>query len=160
MLRGVPRDAFEIARRVEETFDLAVRLHGGAEFGRLGDRVFELDTEDFWNQLRDAIDVAKRHPEYPPDIANCSLGLERSEGHDLRDLHLVVATLERIPLRHGTVVFLRHITNHLLTPTHAEIHIDVGHRNPFGIQEPFEDDVVFDRVDIRDVHAVGDQTSG
>jgi hypothetical protein len=52
------------------------------------------------------------------------LDSKRAEGDDLR--HLVAA------------VFALHVADHLFAAVHAEVDVEVGHRDPFGVQEALE----------------------
>ena len=156
-------------RRVDQALpDLPVGIHQRAQLGGLRDASCELDAEHLGNQLRDPVDIAEGHAEHAADVPDRRLGLERSEGHDLRDLHRVVLPVEgRVlasgdppPRSHVTVVLVRDVADHLLAAAHAEVDVDVRHRDALGIQEALEDDVVLDRVDVRDVHAVRDEAAG
>ncbi len=51
------------------------------------------------------------------------------------------------------------VIDHLVPPVHAEIHVKVGHRNPLGIQEPLEQQVEFDRVEIGNLQRISHQRS-
>ena len=51
-------------------------------------------------------------------------------------------------------VLFRNIGNDLIPPVIAKIHIKIGHTHPFGVEEPFEQQVVFDGVDAGDADAV------
>ena len=52
-------------------------------------------------------------------------------------------------------ILLRHKLEHLATPRVVEIHVDIGHRDSVGVQEPLEQQVVLNRVDVRDAKRVG-----
>ncbi len=66
-----------------------------------------------------------------------------AEGDDLADL---------VP-----PVLLGNVLDHLLAAVLAEVHVDIGHGDPLGVEEAFEKQVVGDRVDIGDPDGVGDQ---
>ena len=152
--RGVARQALELARRLEEPLHLPVRLDARAQLGRLRERLLELDAERLGHQLRDPVDVAEGHAEHAPDVADRRLRLQRPEGHDLRDAHL---------LGFGVAVpsyFSAHVADHLVAAAHAEVDVDVRHRDALGVEEALEDDVVLDRIDAGDAEPVRDEAAG
>ena len=114
-------------------------------------RLVEADAERLGDQLGDAVDVAVGHAEHAADVADRGARLQLAEGDDLRDAPPVVAL---------AVVLLGDVADHLVAPRHAEVDVDVGHRDPLGVQEALEDDVVLDRIDAGDAEAVGDQAAG
>ena len=57
-------------------------------------------------------------------------------------------------------VFSRDVVDHLAAPVHAEVDVDVGHGDAFGIQEALEQQFVLQRIDIGDPQRIGDQRSG
>ena len=111
------------------------RFTGGFIIGqRLGD------------QSHNAGGFGKGNVQYPCDILEYGLDLQGTESSDLGD-----------PVRS---VFCRDVVDDLLPALIAEVDIEVGHGDPFRIQEPLEYQVVLDRVDIGDGHAIGDQGTG
>jgi hypothetical protein len=98
------------------------------------------NVEHVGHELGNAIDVGKAHVEHPADIFNRGARAQRVEGDDLR--HLPAAVL------FGDVL------DDLAAPVHAEVDIDVRHADAFGIQEPLEQQSVFERVDVGDLHGV------
>ena len=124
--RGVAQQPFDLLAIGEQTFhDLfAARFLAQTRFvfQRLfdGDRFDALDRD----HLGKAVHLPVRHLQDPPNIAHGSLGQQRTKGDDLP--HLVAP------------IFLLHIADHFFTAIHAEVDIEVGHRDPFRIQEPLE----------------------
>ena len=57
-------------------------------------------------------------------------------------------------------IALRRVADHLVSISGVEVHVDVRHRDASGIQETFEQKVVFDRVEIGDPEGVGHRTTG
>ncbi len=153
VFRDVAREPFELARGLEQASHLPVRFDAGAQFGRLLMRLLERRAERLGDQLRDAVDVGVGHTERAADIAQRRLRLQRPEADDLRDAHLVGRRLR------GAVVLLGDVADHRVAPAHAEVDVDVRHRDAFGVEEALEEDVVLDRVDAGDAEAVGDQAS-
>ena len=66
---------------------------------------------------------------------------------------MICATLAR-------AVLVRDVLDDLAAPALAEVDVDVGQRDALGVQEPLEDEVVLDRIDVRDPQAVGDEAAG
>ncbi len=68
---------------------------------------------------------------------------------------------ERDDLRHPVgPVLLRDIADHPLAAAHREVDVDVRHRHALGIQEALEQQVVGQRVDVRDLQAVRHDAAG
>ncbi len=79
-------------------------------------------------------------PEHSGRVAHRGPGLDGREGHDLR--HAVCA------------VALGGVPDHLAPVALVEVHVDVGHLLAPGVQEPLEEQVVTDRVEVDDPEAV------
>ncbi len=99
VLGGVAREPLEVAGGVEQALDLGIHVHQCPQLRRLRDRVVELDAQHVGDQLRDPVDVTEGHPEHASDVPDRGFGLKRSESHDLRDLHSVVAPVEVVAVR-------------------------------------------------------------
>ena len=78
-------------------------------------------------------------------VAHRGPGLDPPEGDDLG--HMVA------PVALGRVV------DHLVPMARVEVHVDVGHRHPRRVEEPLEQQVVADRVEVGDAQAVGHRTA-
>jgi len=52
------------------------------------------------------------------------------------------------------------IVDHLAAPAHAEIDINIGHRDAFRIKKTLEEQFVLQRIDVGDTQRIGDQRSG
>ena len=113
----------------------------GSELWFLFQSFFQFDAKSVRNLLGQLIDIAERDTEGSPDIANHRLGRHRPEGDDLT--HSIFAVL------------LLHVLDHLFTAIHAEVDVDVRHRDPVRVEESFKDEVVFERAEIGDREAVG-----
>ncbi len=67
---------------------------------------------------------------------------------------------KRDDLRHVLAsVFLRDVINQLASPPHAEININIRHRNSFRIQEPFEQQIVLQWINVGNPQRITDQAS-
>ena len=105
--------------------------------------VLQRDLQHVGHQFGQLVRVGVGHPQYPAHVADNGLGRHGAEGYDLG--HVAFAVL------------LPHVVNDLLPPLVAEVHVEIRHGHPFGVQKPLEQQGVFQRVDIRDAHAVGRQ---
>ena len=79
------------------------------------------------------------------NILDTHLGRHGAIGDDLSDL---IST-----------VFFYYIINYFLPSFIIEVSINIGHRLTVGIKEPFEEQVIFNRIDIGDTNAIGYHTS-
>ena len=97
------------------------------------------------HRLGDAVGhrVAGLAEEHPRRVLDRGLRLDRGVGDDLRDPVLAV--------------LLGDVADHLAAPALVEVHVDVGHRDALGVEEPLEDQLVLDRVEVGDAQDVGDE---
>jgi hypothetical protein len=112
----------------------------------LAQRLVERDTELEGDQLGDAVGEAVILSQNARDVAYHGLRRERPIGDDLR--HTVAA------------VSFRHVVDDPVATLHAEIDVEVGHRHAFRVQEPLEQQVVAQRVEIGDSQHEGHERSG
>lgn len=56
--------------------------------------------------------------------------------------------------------FVGGVAHHLTAATVVEVDIDVGHRRALGVEEPLEQQTVWNRVDVGDAQGVSDQRAG
>ena len=113
--------------------------------GLSSERFLERHVERRRDRLRDAIGVGVWDVHHPGDVADDRARLHRPERDDLRD---VLA-----PVLVGDVL------DHLAAAALAEVDVDVWQRHAFRVQEALEDEVVLDRIDVRDPEAVRDQAA-
>ena len=115
--------------------ELGARLHAVLEARRaallrVGDQLGEA--------VADAVVVAE-------DARGVARGRARehaAEGDDLRDA--------------VGAVLLGHVADHAIAAADGEVDVDVRHRHALGVEEALEQQVVAERVDVRDLEAVGD----
>ena len=143
--RGVTGHAFEPACHGEQLLDALVLLLHLLEGGTLGERLLERHVERGRNRLRDTVGVRVRDVHHARDIAHRRARLHRPECDDLRDV---------LP-----AVLPRDVLDDLPAAPFAEVDVDIRERHALGIEEPLEDEVVLDRIDVRDPQAVGDEAS-
>ncbi|CAB4639765.1 unannotated protein [freshwater metagenome] len=58
-----------------------------------------------------------------------------------------------------SAVFIGRVFDHLIAIARVEVHVDVGHRNTAWIEKPFEQQIVFDWIQIGYLQAVGNGTT-
>ena len=144
--RGVARHPFEAPGDGEQLLDLRVALLHLPQRLALVERLLQRHVERRRNLLGDLVDVGERHLQHAADVAHDRLRLHRAEGDDLRDVLAAV-----LP---------RHVLDHLAAAPLAEVDVDIRQRHALGVQEPLEDQIEVDRIDVGDPHAVGDQAAG
>ena len=154
----LPLEALEVPRGVDDLLHLRVGLVEGAHLGGLGvalvARVEHAGERDVLahdrgrHRLGDAVGhrVAGLPVEHPCRVLDRGLRLDRGVGDDLGDLLLAV--------------LLGGVADHLAAPALVEVHVDVGHGDALGVEEPLEDQLVVDRVQIGDAQDVGHQRAG
>src|ERR1700716_4182831 len=97
------------------------------------------------DELRDLDDDAVGNLEPAACVADgCARG-HRPEGDDLGDA-----------IR---AVLLAHVVDDAFSSVDGEVDVDVGHRLAAGVEEPPEEQVVADRVDVGDLEAVRDEAA-
>ena len=143
--RGVPGQAFETLRDVEGARHHRVLVAKRLQLWFAGDRGRQRHRRGriLRHQLGQLVDLAIRHLQHAPDVAQHTARLQRSEGDDLR--HLIAA------------IALLHVVDHLAAPVLAEVDVEVGHRHAFRIEEALEQQTKADRIEIGDGQRIGDQ---
>ncbi len=109
-------------------------------------RIWQLDAQRGGNQFGDAIHFGVRNIHGAANIFHRRLGRHGAEGDDLRNIF--------------AAVFLRDVINHFAAAPHAEINIDIRHGDALGIQEALKNQVVLQRIDVRDAQRVAHQAAG
>ena len=133
---GVAREAFELHCQIDQPLHLGIILVFASEIrrtvqrARQGPRVGRVVGD----HLAQPVHLAVAHLQNPPAIAQHRACLELAEGDDLRDLIRAVAVL--------------HIADHFAAPRFAEVDVEVGHGHAFGVQEPFEQQAKFERIEV------------
>ena len=158
MHADVAGHAFELLRQLDQVLDIfllldALRQHR-LRLDRIGvlvalllgvGRVLQGDMQArlVRDQLGDAVTEGVAHVHGPAHVADhrpCGHG---AEGRDLADRIAAVAVL--------------HVVDHPVAVGLAEVHVEVGHGNPFGVQETFKQQVVVDGIQVRDLQHIGHQ---
>ena len=87
--------------------------------------------------------MAVAHAQHPADVAQRGLGGHRAEGGDLAHRGAAVAVLD--------------VVDDAVAVALAEVDVEVGHRDPLGIQEALEQQVVLQRIQVGDRQHIGHQ---
>ena len=125
---GIAHQAFELFGRVEQLADLRLAFVGLRQRRRILDRLLQLDVQRGGDHLGDAVHVGVRHVHGAAHVFDRGLRGHGAEGDDLRDIF--------------PPVLARDVIDDFAAAVHAEIHVDIGHGNAFGIQEALEEQFV------------------
>ena len=128
-----------------DQFGHARVLHQLLELRLLLDGFFQRDVECVRDELRDLVHLGIGDVQYPAYVPDHSLGHHRAVCDDLR--YVVLAVL------------LDHVLEDFIAPVHAEVDVDIRHADTFGVQEPFEQEVVRQGIEVRDPETVGNEAS-
>ena len=129
--------------------------HQGGLLVQLGQARLDLDAlleglhlalHRLGNELGDAVPLGEGEPHDPDHVADHRAGLERAEGDDLADVVLAV-----LP---------GHVVDDLVAPLLAEVDVEVGHRHALGVEEPLEEEVPADGVEVGDAQRPGHDGAG
>ena len=144
MGRGVAVEAFDLFGVVQKAGDdlFLLRL---AQAGFIGEGLGDADGLHAFDRdhLRQLVDLTVRELQDPAHVADGGLGQQSAEGDDLG--HLVAA------------VFFLDVGDDLFPAVHAEVDVEVGHRDAFGVQEAFEQQRVAQGIKVGDRQGIGDQ---
>ena len=141
-------DALHVGVRVVQRAKILCGLIPGLMLGILLEAVLDrcvTTHDDGRHRLGDLVAERVRIAEHSCRVTHRIACLDRAEGDDLGD---AIAT-----------VLLRRITNHLVAVSRVEVHVDVGHADSARVQEALEQQVVLDRIEVRDSEAVRDRTT-
>ncbi len=122
-----------------------VFFHGRANGLGIGHAQRERDLGALGHHLRQLVGLGGELLHDPTDVAQQAAGLEAVEGRDLADVFLAVEIAD--------------VLDDLLAPVHAKVDVEVGHGHPLRVQEALEQEVVLERIDVGDPHAVGHQAA-
>ena len=120
---------------------LIVLVRSGELLVHLESSVYR-DTKDVWYRFRYPVRLGVAYSQNAADVPDGGPGLERTERYDLSDVL--------------GAVFCYDVVDDLAPPVVGEVDIYIRHADPFGVQEPLEDQAVFDRVDVCYIQRVSD----
>ena len=131
MDRRVPRTSFEPQGEIQELSNTRVFFVKRFKLGNCFKRLRDADVPAAYrwrDQFRNPLDVAVGHVQCPAHVLYRGPRGHRSEGDDLANGFAAVK--------------LSHVIYHVGAAADAEIDIDIGHRNAFGIEEALEKKIV------------------
>ena len=142
---GMSRQSLQTFTHVDQIFDRIIRLIRLAQIRAGFERLVKRHAEITRNHFCNRITLCIRHIERAPHVADDTLCRQRTEGNNLYDAVFSV--------------FPHDIVDHLLTTFETEIDVDIGHGNSLRVQETLENQLIADRVDVRDLQTVRDDTA-
>ncbi|MNJ50149.1 hypothetical protein D3C77_454110 [compost metagenome] len=142
---GVARHSFHLPRHVQEASNTLLRLIEPLQIRAFFHCPLDRHAQAARDKLRYFVHFAERDVQHTSDIPYRRSGRHRSESYNLRYMF-------------GTI-FFRHVNNDLIPPLIAEIDIDIRHRHPLRVQKPLKQEIVFHRIDIRNVEHISDEAA-
>ena len=133
---GVAGHALQLAGHVDHPVHLRVALIGRAQLGADLQRLLQRHIQLEGHQLGDGIRLLVAHAQHPAHVPQHRARGHRAEGDDLR--HVIRA------------VALAHVVDHLAPALVVEVAVDIGHGDALRVQEALEQQVVLQRIDLRD----------
>ena len=146
VLAGVAGQALQFEGHVDEGPHLLVLGVGLAQVLALLQGLAQGHAQFEGHHLGDAIDHAVGVAQHPAHVAHHRLGRQGAEGDDLGHRLAAIAP--------GDVV------DDPVAPLHAEVDVEVGHGDAFGVEEALEQQVVLDGVQVGDLEGIGHQGAG
>ncbi len=135
--------ALEASRALHELVDDGVLgVERGLEVGRLLARLLEVDLRRVRDERRELVRVRERIVHHAPDVLDRALRRHLPERHDVRDV--------------VRAVLARDVVEDALAAGVVEVDVDIRHGDAVGVEEAFEQQVVLERIDVRDPERVGD----
>ena len=104
---------------------------------------FQLDVQRGRHHFGDAVHVGVRHIHGPAHVFDRRFGRHGAESDDLRDIF--------------AAILAGHVVDDLAAAVHAEINVNIGHGNAFGIQKALEDQFMLQRIKVGDAERVRNQ---
>ena len=139
----IAHDAFQLVGHVHDLAGFLAPVHEILEVGAFAHGFLERHAHFKRNQLGELVRQGIGFSLSASHVAHDGFGCHGAEGHDLADR---IAAVE-----------LRDVFDNPVAPLHAEVHIEVRQRHPLRVQEAFEQQVVVDRVEVRDLERIGHQ---
>ena len=140
---GVSGDPFQLTRHVYQRANFFIRLVNFRQLRFNFKRFRQRHARIGRHQLGDTVNEAVRVTQYAAYVADNRFRRHGTEGDDLR---------YRI-----TSIHLRHVLNNLVAFLHAEVDVEVGHRDTFRVKETFEQQVEFERIKVGNFQRIGHQ---
>ena len=145
---SVAVQALQLAGDADQAGNAFIVLDHPAEQGLPGDGLVQCERigRIIGDQLADAVHLGIGNFQDPAHVAQHGACLELAEGDDLG--HPVAA------------VFLLDVAEDLVSPVLAKVHVEIGHGDALGIQEPLEQEPEAQRIQVGDGQGPGDDGTG
>lgn len=126
----------ERASHLHDALGTLVRLNMGGQLAPGRQCLLEIDADALRHELGDAVHLGVGNPEHPTGVAYHRAGHQLAKGANAGNR---VAT-----------VLLRDVGHDAITATHREVGVDVGQALATRVEEAFEQQPVFERIEIGD----------
>ena len=146
MAAHIPHNALELVGHVHDLDDFFALADEGPQLFAGLDRLGQCHAHLKRNQLRQLVRQAVGLALHARDVAHHSLRRHGAKGNDLADRVVAIA--------------FGHMRDHAISPFHAEVDVEVGHRDAFRIQETLKQQVIIERVQIGNAQGKGNQGTG
>src|SRR4029453_18973410 len=141
----MPRESFQTLRDLNQFSNPRIILNKILQIRILRHGLIERDVQLRRYHFRDLIDLRIRHLHAAACVLDHTARRHRSERDDLGNIF--------------PAVFLRDVVDNGRSAVHAEIDVDIRQRDAFGVQEALEEKSILKRIDVRDAHAVRNETA-
>ena len=143
MLACVANESFKRHRKVNNGRHFFVfPIHRGELF-RIFQRLLKRHADLERHELGNSINKSIRLAQYTAGVTDDSFGRHRAEGDNLRDTLPAIALCD--------------VVDDAITALHAEIDVEVRHRDTFRIQEALKQKNMLQRIEVRNAENPGDQ---
>ncbi|CRQ25772.1 hypothetical protein PAERUG_E16_London_17_VIM_2_04_14_00132 [Pseudomonas aeruginosa] len=146
VLAGTASDAFQLEGHLPDLGGFLVALEEVAEHFFLLVGLIQGHADFERDHLRQPVGETVGLALDPRHVAYHSLRRHGAEGDDLA--HRVAP------------VGVGHVVDHPVAALHAEVDVEVGHGDPFRVEETFEQQVIGQRIEVGDLQHVGHQRAG
>ena len=146
MLTHVAGQPLQCAPHVDDCADLLVVPVEPVQLLGFLQSLVQRHADLEWNELCDPVHESVGLAHDSADVPDHGPGGHGAVGGDLGNV---------VP-----AVFPRHVLDDAVAAFHAEVHVEVRHGDPLGIQESFEEEVVGQWVDVGDAEGIRHQGTG
>ncbi len=140
---GMARHALEMPGGLHQVADNGILLVRAAQLLILLHGLVQGHADTEGHQPGHLVDLAVGHAQGPAHVPQGGPGSQSPEGDDLG--HMVLAVL------------LGYVGNNLVAAVVLEVQVDIRHLLALDVEEPLEDELVFQGIDVGDTEAVEDQ---
>ena len=142
---GVSWQSFQLFAHIDQIMHLLVFLIELSELRIQFQRTTQGNVQLIWHHLGNTVSKIVGHIQYTRHIPDHTFGCQSTKSDDL--YHLILT------------VFTFYILDNLLSPLITEVNINIGHGYTLRIQETLKQQIITDRVNVRNVQTVRYDTS-